>query len=135
MEQYCSKVYELKSYDMMFDDYLKSLGLNFLIRKLVKNCTVRSKLVKIDDKYYEFHISTTLKSSIQKFCPGRSMDVTTMDGRKIKNIFTIEENKLIEMQIESNRTIMIIREFFKTEMLSEIRIGEIITKQRSILIN
>ena len=108
--------------------------MNFLLREIVKKCTVHTKLVKIDNISYELHVSTSLKSSVQKFCPGSVTDITTADGRRVKNIFEIEGNKLIETQIETNRTILIVREFFTTEMLGEIHVGKIVTRQKSSLL-
>lgn len=55
----------------------------------------------------------------QRFIPGVEIIQDTIDGRKIKNTFKIEDNKLIEYQVEENRQIIIIREYFDDQMLGE----------------
>lgn len=55
----------------------------------------------------------------QRFIPGVESIQETIDGRKIKNTFNIEENKLVEFQVENNRKITIKREFYEKKMFSE----------------
>lgn len=63
-----------------------------------------------------------------------------MDGRKVKNTFTIEGNKLIEKQIEPDREVTLIKEFQEKKMLGTAILKkkgsekEIIAKFVSILI-
>lgn len=63
---------------------------------------------------------------------GQEIEQTTIDGRKVKNIFTIEGNKLIEKQIEPNREVIQIREYFENEVLGTTIIGNITTKHKSV---
>ena len=67
----------------------------------------------------------------QKFIPGKEVEQTTVDGRKVKNTFTIEGNKLIEKQVEPNREVKIVREFFDKEMLGTNTVGKIINQNWS----
>lgn len=78
-----------------------------------------SQLVKLSDVEYGFITSAPFKSVTQRFVPGVESIQETIDGRKIKNTFEIEDNKLIEHQVEENRKITITREFFEDKMLGE----------------
>lgn len=65
---------------------------------------------------------------------GQEIEQTTIDGRKIKNIFTIEGNKLIELQIEPKREVTLIREFFDKEMLGQSIVGNFTSRHWSIAV-
>lgn len=67
----------------------------------------------------------------QKFVPGKEIEQTTIDGRKIKNLFTIEGNKLTERQTEPQREVIIIREFYDSEMVGTSIVGDVINKNWS----
>lgn len=62
----------------------------------------------------------------QKFKVGEEKDVTTQDGRKIKNVFTIEGNKLIEKQI-GEKTLTIIREYSDDELIVTTEMGQVVS--------
>lgn len=70
----------------------------------------------------------------QKFIPGEETEQTTIDGRKIKNTFTIEGNKITERQIEPKRQVTIIREFYDSEMIGTSIVGNVINKNWSTAI-
>lgn len=58
--------------------------------------------------------------------PGEETNAITLDGRNIRNIFTIEGNKLIERQIEPEREVILIREFFDNEIVGQSIVGDVI---------
>lgn len=79
---------------------------------------------------FEYAINTIIpiKKHQQIFVPGQESDAFTIDGRKIKNIFSIEGTKLIEQQIEPKRKVTVVREFTEEELIGEVVVGDIICK-------
>lgn len=128
---FLNRKYKFNRHDDQFDAYLAALGeinilifvykilnfsiinlgLNFVSRKIAKNIPSSCELIKIGENEYSFNTILPYKTYQQKFIPGEERDHETTDGRKIKNIFQIEGNKLIEKQIEPNREVIIVREF------------------------
>lgn len=100
-------------------------GVNLMNRTFAKSVPASTQIVKLSEN--EYSLNTIIPSRIhqQKFVPGQEITQTTIDGRKIKNIFTIEGNTLIERQIEPNRETIIIRKFFETEMLAKFIVGDV----------
>jgi len=101
------------------------LGLNFINRKLAKTASACFRVVKLNDTEYAFITEFFLITHVQKFIPGVEIEQTTPDGRKIKNIFTVEGNRLTEKQIEKNREVTLIRDFFETENVGIAYVGEL----------
>lgn len=95
--------------------------------------TTTVQLVKKDDVYSLISYFLLLTTS-QKFKVGEAKDVTTQDGRKIKNIFTIEGNKLIEQQI-GEKTMTIVREYSDDQMIVTSTIGNVVCTSWCKLVN
>lgn len=68
------------------------------MRKVSKSLTTVSQLTKKSGNRYSFNTTILIFSMSQKFTLGEENEITTADGRKVKNTFTIEDNKLIEVQ-------------------------------------
>lgn len=64
---------------------------------------------------------------------GQEQVLTTIEGRKVKSIFRIEGHILIENQIEPNREVTIIREFYEKEFLGSSIVGNVTCKNRGVL--
>jgi hypothetical protein len=75
-----------------------------------------------------------LKTHQQKFVLNQETENVTIDGRKVKNLFTLEGNKLIERQIEPNREVTLIREFTENQMLGKSIVGKVVCSHVSNLI-
>lgn len=101
-------------------------GINALMRKLASTMTTTVQLVKKSDDLYSLNSTILLLTTSQKFKLGEEKDVTTQDGRKVKNVFTIEGNKLIEKQI-GEKTFMIVREYFDEELIVTTSMGEVVS--------
>lgn len=84
--------------------------------------------MKIDDCEYAINTIIPFKTHRQKFVLGQESDACTIDGRKIRNVFIIDGNKLIEEQIEPDRKVIITREFTDDEILGEIVVGDVVCK-------
>lgn len=91
-------------------------------------------LVKIGENEYSLNTILPFLTHQQKFTPNIESDQTTVDGRKIKNIFVIEGNVLTERQIEPTREVTIIRKFYATEMLGTSIVGKITNKHWSVFL-
>lgn len=83
--------------------------------------TTTVQLTKKDDEY-SLNSTILLLTTSQKFKVGEAKDVTTQDGRKVKNVFTIEDNKLIEQQI-GDKTLTIVREYSDDELIVTTSMG------------
>lgn len=57
-----------------------------------------------------------------KFVLGEEKDVTTQDGRKVKNTFTLKDNILTEQQI-GDKHFVIVRDFGDDEMIVTSSVG------------
>lgn len=96
--------------------------------KLAKGALATFQLVQLSANEFSINVTTgTIKSEV-KFVPGQETDRTTMDGRKVKNTFTIEGNKLIERQVESNREVTSIKVFSDNELVIENIVGDVKSK-------
>jgi hypothetical protein len=153
MDQYLNKVYKFEKHDEHFNDYLIGIGeainvqiksqcltkaafqgLNFINRKLAKTISSSTQVVKLNEREYAVNTILPFKTHQQKFVPGEESEQTTVDGRKVRNIFTIEGNKITERQIEPNREVTIVREFFEKEMLGRSIVGKVINNNVSYLV-
>lgn len=98
-----------------------------MMRKIAKTITTTVQLVKKDDGSYVLNSTLMLITMPQKFRLGEEKEVTTNDGRKVKNSFTIEGNVLTEHQI-GEKYFLIIREFSEDEMIVTSTIGDVTSK-------
>lgn len=116
----------------LIDNHNDFLGLNIINRKLAKSLPASSQLVKLTEFSYSWNTIIPFKTHQQIFVPDEETDLETIDGRKITNIFTIDGNVLTEKQIEPNRQVIIVRQFFENEMLGEATVGDVRTKFWSV---
>lgn len=101
--------------------------MNFLNRKLARSIPSYSQLVKLNNDEFALNTFIPFKTHQQRFVPGQEIEQETIDGRKVKNIFTIEGNTLTERQIEPNREVIITREFSANEMKGTSQVGKVIS--------
>lgn len=92
------------------------VGINSVMRKLASTMTTTVQLVKKDDGHYSLNSTILFLTTSQKFHLGVEKDVTTQDGRKVKNVFTIEGQKLIEHQI-GEKIFSIVRDYSEEELV------------------
>jgi len=102
-------------------------GINAMMRKLAATLTTTVQLVKKDDTNYSLNTTILLFSTSQKFVLNEEKDITTADGRKVANSFSIEDNRLIEKQI-GEKSMIIVREFFDNELIVTSTIGGVVCK-------
>merc|ERR1711915_493176 len=80
-----------------FDEFMKALGVGLVMRKLGATTKPTVELIENNGEW-TLKTTTTMKSSEIKFKIGEEFDETTYDGRECKTTFTIEGNKLIQVQ-------------------------------------
>eukprot|EP00088_Acartia_fossae_P068013 TRINITY_DN8548_c0_g2_i1.p1 TRINITY_DN8548_c0_g2~~TRINITY_DN8548_c0_g2_i1.p1 ORF type:complete len:138 (+),score=52.49 TRINITY_DN8548_c0_g2_i1:103-516(+) len=80
-----------------YEDLLKALDVNFLLRKAA---TVSTPVMEVSEEggVWTIKTSTTLKSMELKFEVGKEFDETTPDGREVTSIVTLDGNKFVCVQ-------------------------------------
>lgn len=96
------------------------------MRKIASSISTTIQLLKKGDEY-TLNTKMLLLTTSQKFKLGEEKEVTTTDGRKVKNIFTIDGNTLTEKQI-GDKTFTIVREFFDDELIATSTCGDVVCK-------
>jgi len=92
----CGK-YELTSSEH-FDDYLKAVGVNFILRKLATTVEWASVEITRDGDLYMMKTTTAVKSAELKFKLGEPFKEHTMDGRDVETTFVLDGNVLMQTQ-------------------------------------
>lgn len=83
--------------DYTWDAYMKAVGVNFALRQIGKRTSAREE-IKQDGDIWTLDIFSTFKNAHLKFKLGEEFDETTMDGRNVKSIINIEDEKLVHYQ-------------------------------------
>lgn len=68
-----------------------------------------------DNGLYTLKTTSPFKNTEIKFKLGEEFDEETADGRKVKSVCTLEDNKLVQVQ-KADKETTIEREFTSTEM-------------------
>lgn len=89
--------WKLFSSDDKWDEYMRTLGINFVLRK-VGNSITSYEEIKQDGDDWELNITSTFKNAHLKFKLGEEFDETTLDGRKCKSKFVVEGDDLVHYQ-------------------------------------
>jgi len=80
-----------------YEDMLKELDVNFLLRKAATASTPVCEIFE-DGGVWNIKTSTTLKTMELKFKLGEPFDETTPDGRDVTAICTLEDGKIVSVQ-------------------------------------
>lgn len=121
------KKYKLDSSEN-FEEYMKSLGVGLIMRKMGNSLSPTVELIKDGDEY-TFNTTSTFKNTTIKFKVGEEFDEDTVDGRKVKSVCTFEgEDKLIHEQ-KGEKPTTIVREFTADTMNAIMTIGDVVCKR------
>lgn len=124
---WAGKKYKLDSSEN-FEEYMKELGVGFVMRKMGNTVSPTVELIKEGDEY-TFNTTSTFKNSTIKFKVGEEFDEETVDGRKVKSVCTFEgDDKLIHEQ-KGDKPTTIIREFTADVLNATMTIGDIVCKR------
>lgn len=97
-----------------------------IMRKIIKNTSPVIQLIKKDDGSYLMNTTFLMSTTTQKFVLGEEADFIPPDGRKMKVIYTIEGNKLIEKQIGEN-ALTVVRDYHNDQMITTTSFGTIVS--------
>lgn len=121
------KKYKLDSSEN-FEEYMKELGVGFVMRKMGNTVSPTVELIKDGDEY-TFNTTSTFKNTTIKFKVGEEFDEETVDGRKVKSVCTFDgDDKLIHEQ-KGDKPTTIVREFTADVMNAIMTIGDITCKR------
>ncbi|VDD92708.1 unnamed protein product [Enterobius vermicularis] len=80
-----------------FDAYMKQVGVGLVTRKMANTLKPTLTFSRDGDKWKMVSVST-FKTHVTEFTIGEEFDETTGDGRVLKSVFTIEGDKLIQIE-------------------------------------
>ena len=83
--------------EVQYDDFLKALGLNALMRAAATASTPKLEISEEDGQWVTEN-STILKKLTLRFELGREFDYKTLDGRDTKTTITFEDGKIVSKQ-------------------------------------
>ncbi|KAJ8302714.1 hypothetical protein KUTeg_019110 [Tegillarca granosa] len=89
--------WKLDKSDDKWDEYMKAVGVNFVLRKVGNSLTVYEE-IKQDGDNWELHLLSTFKNIHLKFKLGEEFDETTGDGRQCRSTFEVEDGDLVHYQ-------------------------------------
>lgn len=107
-----------------FDEFLKELGVNFMIRKVASTASSTVELVDEGNNTYSFNTISSFRTQSIKFQPGVEFIESRMDGEKVPCVITFEGNKMIHVQ-KGPKTITMVRTFTDDELFLTITIGDL----------
>ena len=118
MEEKAKGKYERVS-EEQYDDFLKALGVNFMLRKAA---TVSTPVMEVSELggVWSIKTSTSLKAMELNFKIGEVFDETTPDGREVSAMVTLEGNKFISEQTakkSGQKSTKTVREFTGSECI------------------
>lgn len=125
MAAWQGKKYKLEKSEK-FEEYMKELGVGFLVRKVGNSTYPTVELVKNEDGSYTLNTLSTFKNTSITFKVGEEFDEETVDGRKVKSVCTFEgDNKLLHEQ-KGEKPTTIEREFKEDEMTAKMTVNDIV---------
>ncbi|XP_014663587.1 PREDICTED: fatty acid-binding protein, brain-like [Priapulus caudatus] len=129
MAQFCGKWKLAKTEN--FDEYMKALGVNFVLRKMAATASPVTEIT-YEDGVFTVTTTTTFKTNIFKFKMGEQFEEQTGDGRNCESSVTQDGNKWIHVQKDTKEAGLettITREFTDDAMKMELILGEIVCKR------
>ncbi|KAL2731069.1 putative fatty acid-binding protein [Vespula squamosa] len=122
-EDFLGKKYKLSNSEN-FEEFMKALGVSLVMRKMGANVNPVVELTENDGTYI-LKTTSPFKNSEIKFKLGEEFEEETPDGRKVKSVCTLEDNKLLHVQKGEKET-TIEREFTPTEMKAVMKVDDIV---------
>ncbi|XP_053617151.1 fatty acid-binding protein-like [Plodia interpunctella] len=113
LDQFVGRKYKLATADAKnFDEYLKFLEIGLVSRKTAGSVNPVVELTKDENGYYVLTFHTLIKTVRSVFKIGEEFLEERPDGVKVKSKMTVEDGKLVHIQVEDNgRTSKHVRTF------------------------
>jgi len=111
-----------------FDEYLKSCGVNFIVRTIAKKFKPVLDIFR-DGEYWVWKSETPLKTIVVRFRLDEEFETEFPDGSGRKVLITAtqeEHNKIVMNQKLEEKTIVDSKEFTENGMITTIRQGNIV---------
>jgi len=108
-----------------FDEFLKELGVNFVLRNLAKTSTPTVEITKDGDSY-TLKTITAIKNSEIKFELGKEFEEARMDGKNVKTVVVADGNKLVQTQF-GDKEVKIVRELNGDELKVTCTVGPVVS--------
>ncbi|XP_060553513.1 fatty acid-binding protein, liver-like [Ruditapes philippinarum] len=89
--------WKLEASDENWDEYMKAMGVNFALRQVGKRVSSYEEIKEVDGEW-TLDITSTFKNAHLKFKLGEEFNEKTMDGRDVKSVFNVEDDKLVHYQ-------------------------------------
>lgn len=103
-----------------------STGVGFLLRKVGGNTTPTVSLKKnTDNDTYTLLTESTFKNTEITFKLGEPFDETTLDGREVKSVVTMDGNTLVHKQ-GGDKPSTITRVFTDKDMVATMTVGDVV---------
>ncbi|KRX79498.1 Myocyte-specific enhancer factor 2A, partial [Trichinella sp. T6] len=114
-----------------FDQYMKKIGVDFATRKIASALSPTVEII-ISGNVWTIKTTSTFKSEEAEFELNKEIELTTMDGRNIKMLCTLENGRLIQKQMAikaGDKDTEIIREINGNEMLTICKCEDVVCKR------
>ena len=121
-----AKKYKLSSSEK-FDEYMKTICVGLVVRKMGNAASPVIELTKNGDEY-TLTSQSTFKNTTITFKLGEEFEEETPDGRKVKAVITQDGNKLVHIQKGEKET-TIIREFTEDEVKMTLTVDDIVCRR------
>ncbi|XP_028675059.2 fatty acid-binding protein, heart [Erpetoichthys calabaricus] len=108
-----------------FDEYMKEIGVGFLMRQMGSSSKPTTIIGLNDDKINVKTLSTFKNTEIE-FKLGEEFDETTADGRKVKSVVTLDDGKLVHVQKWDDKETTLVREVKEDELTLTLTAGEVV---------
>lgn len=114
---------------MKFDEYMSRLGVNFFLIQIGNSVQPTVELKKLSNNKYKLITESTFQNTVITFALGQEFDETTVDGRRVKSVVTLDGNKLIQKQGGTPPS-TITREFFDKEMVATMSVYDVVATRK-----
>ncbi|XP_065201206.1 fatty acid-binding protein, muscle [Planococcus citri] len=108
-----------------FDEYMKAIGVGLITRKVGQTVKPVVELKQEEDGKLTLSSKSTFKNVSITFNLDEEFPEETLDGRKVKSVITLEDNKLIQVQ-KNGKESTIIREFTPEEVKMTLKVDDIV---------
>uniref|UniRef100_A0A8R1I1V2 Lipocln_cytosolic_FA-bd_dom domain-containing protein n=1 Tax=Caenorhabditis japonica TaxID=281687 RepID=A0A8R1I1V2_CAEJA len=84
-----------------FDEYMKEVGIGWAVRTIA-NKTKPTLEFTVSGDDWTMNSNSTFKNYTLKWTIGKQFDEKTADGRDVSNLFTIENDRLVQIETGKN---------------------------------
>ncbi|KAK3794651.1 hypothetical protein RRG08_003794 [Elysia crispata] len=133
MAAFCNK-WELISTDENFGKYMEAVGVSqekqgLAQKSLVGNAKVYQEISK-DGSTWSVKVITMAGEKLDKYPEGQETEALTLDGRKVKVVYTLEGDNLVESQTGDGFTSRNVRQVNGDQMTMTFTANKSITSVR-----